>query len=206
MLNPDGDDCADIAFGAASIIEALEEMDADARRRLQVFVVWRLATYARQPSVHILVVADRQSVYACSCTLLARRGLPCRHYFAYLLQHNIIARFCISAVHPRWLTTPQHELVHRFCTASSTSVPLPTAHQSSVDLTLRIHPSTGCSGGPGGGAAAAGDGLAIEAGHKEVSESMIRFIDMSHSSRALKQSHVPVLAKLKLVCTAQAPR
>jgi hypothetical protein len=39
----------------------------------------------------------------CSCLQLPQRGLPCRHYFAVLLNHPDIL-FGIDVVHPRWLT------------------------------------------------------------------------------------------------------
>jgi hypothetical protein len=148
-MDPDDDSCTAFSKTAcADALTALQRLDASERRTLQVLVVQREAAYARNaPSVHVLaVLAARPCVYACSCTLLARKGLPCRHYLAYLIKYNIAGRFCISTVHARWLTVSQQEIVHRFCTPSSTCDPLPTAYAASMQLTLRIHPPIGRSG------------------------------------------------------------
>jgi hypothetical protein len=56
----------------------------------------------------------------CSCLQLPQRGLPCRHYFAVLLNHPGIL-FNIDVVHPRWLTVEVKQQ------APSTSAPLAAA-------------------------------------------------------------------------------
>ena len=54
------------------------------------------------PQVHTVVMGREPGVHMCTCLQLAHKGLPCRHFFAVLMQYPDL-HFDVRAAHPRWL-------------------------------------------------------------------------------------------------------
>ena len=66
-------------------------------------VHYHTAYAAGQPAVHSVKVGKQPGVHMCSCLQLAHRGLPCRHYFAVLLDDQSL-QIDVGVIHPRWVT------------------------------------------------------------------------------------------------------